>query len=525
MRASARRAFADSRVRNGAFTLLFAVYAYANAVGYRRTYATAASRIAFAHAFGDNAAVRLFYGVPHDLLTVGGYCAWRVGGIATVIASVWGVLAAVRALRAEEEAGRTELVLAEPVGRSSVYAGVVAAVAAGAAGLFLGLFAGLVGGRLDAGGAAFLALAVVSPVPVFAGVGALASQVAPTRRLALELGIAVVAVAFLLRVVADTASGLGALRWLTPLGWAELLRPFAGPRPIVLLLPALVGSALVAGAGAIATRRDVGNGLLPDNANRRARLQLLGSPMQLDLRSERGTLTAWGVGVASYALVVGLLSTSLTTGALSANLRRALEKLTGSASLTPATALGLYFSFFVVAISAFTCSQVAAARREEADGRLETLFAQPVARRRWLAGRIALGAAGVAGLALLAAVFAWAGAASKHAGVSLPHLLEAGANCIPAALLFLGLGALAYAALPRAGTGIAYGVLSVAYLWQVLADLVGAPRVLRDMTPFRHVALVPAQPFRPAAAALMLAVAVLAAGCALRVFERRDLAV
>ena len=53
-------------------------------------------------------------------------------------------------------------------------------------------------------------------------------------------------------------------------------------------------------------------------------------------------------------------------------------------------------------------------------------------------------------------MLAWAGAASQGADVSLARMLEAGANCLPVAVLFLGLGALALALAPRAGTTIAY---------------------------------------------------------------------
>ena len=70
--------------------------------------------------------------------------------------------------------------------------------------------AGSVLGGLPVGGSAFLALATASVAAwCVAGVGALASQLAPTRRLALELGGAVVGVAFVLRVIADTLGGLG----------------------------------------------------------------------------------------------------------------------------------------------------------------------------------------------------------------------------------------------------------------------------------------------------------------------------
>ena len=79
--AMARRALADSRGRNLSFAALFAFAAYANVVGYRSTYPTLRQRLDFAHAFGGNASVRLFYGKPFDLLSVGGYSAWRIGGM------------------------------------------------------------------------------------------------------------------------------------------------------------------------------------------------------------------------------------------------------------------------------------------------------------------------------------------------------------------------------------------------------------------------------------------------------------
>ncbi len=77
--------------------------------------------------------MRLFYGKPYDLLTVGGYAAWRVGGVLSIFAAVWGLLAAVRAMRAEEDAGRAELVLAGIVARRGVYLSALVAIAAGSA--------------------------------------------------------------------------------------------------------------------------------------------------------------------------------------------------------------------------------------------------------------------------------------------------------------------------------------------------------------------------------------------------------
>lgn len=185
--------------------------------------------------------------------------------------------------------------------------------------------------------------------------------------------------------------------------------------------------------------------------------------------------------------------------------------------------MGFSFLFFVVAISLFSCAQVAAARQEEANERLETLLALPVSRRRWLGGRLVLAAIAATVISLVAGALAWAGAASQGIEISLATMLGAGANCMPVALLFLGLAALAYAAFPRAATGIAYGLVAVAFLWQLFGALLGAPRWLVDATPFAHVGLVPAQSFNVAGAVVMVAIGLLACGGALWLFSRRDL--
>jgi ABC-2 type transport system permease protein len=127
-------------------------------------------------------------------------------------------------------------------------------------------------------------------------------------------------------------------------------------------------------------------------------------------------------------------------------------------------------------------------------------------------------------LALATAVFAWAGAAAGGAGVSLPRLLGAGANCLPASLLFLGLGALAFGVLPRWSAGIAYGLVSLAFVWELFGALLGAPGWTLGLSPFHHIGLVPSQPFRAVAAVLMLAIGGAAAVLGATAFRRRDLA-
>jgi ABC-2 type transport system permease protein len=519
----ARRAFRDALVGTLAFAYLFAIYAYIQPVGYRHAYPTLFSRIAFAHAFGNNVGLRLFYGFPFDLLTVGGYTAWRVGGVLAIAAAAFGVLAAVRPLRADEEAGRTELILAGIVGRRASYLAVMGAIAAGTAVLWVAMLVGFGVGGLAWSGSAYLALATVSVAPVFVGFGAVASQLAPTRRIALELGSAAVGLFLLLRVVADTASNLAWLRWLTPLGWAEEMRPFTGARPVVLILPVLATIGLLVAAERLFARRDIGTGVLPARDTADPRFGLLSSPAAQAFRTLRGGLTAWAASIALFALILGVVSKSVSSAGIPKNVERQLAKLGVGSILTPTGYLSFVFFFFVLALSLFVCAQVGSARREEEDERLETLLAMPVGRVGWLGGRLALAACGAAGLSLLAGAATWAGAAATGITISLADMLGAGANCLPVAFLFLGLAALAYAVAPRASGGIAYGIVIASFLWQAVGSLLGVPKWLVDLTPFAHLALVPAQTFRPTSAAIMIGIGLASGAAALAIFRRRDL--
>jgi ABC-2 type transport system permease protein len=522
-RALLRRAMRDARTRTIAFAYLFAIYAYIQPVGYRHTYATAAERLSFAHSFGANKGLRLIYGQPFDIVTVSGYTAWRVGGTLAIAAAVFGVLAAVRALRTEEDTGRMELVLAGPVGRRTVYRASVGAMIAAVAILWVAELAGFVVGGLAVGGSAYLALATASVAAVFAGVGAVASQVAPSRRLAMGLGTIAVAAALLLRVVADTSSGATWLRWLSPLGWAEEARPFTGAQPLVLLLPAATSALLFVLAWRTAARRDVGTGLIHARDSSPPRLWLLSSPAAQALRAAGGTLIAWASGIAIFALILGVVSESVSSADISENVQRQVAKLGSGNIATPTGYLVFVFIFFILTVSLFVCAQVGATRNDEEEQRLETLLALPVGRARWLGGRLLLGVAGAALLSVVSGLFTWAGAASAGVDVSAARMLEAGANCMPVSLLFLGLAALAYAVVPRASAGVAYGLVTVAFVWQLVGQLAGAPDWLVDVTPFAHVGLVPTQSFRLGAAAVMVAIGAAGAAASIAVFRRRDL--
>src|ERR1019366_3228912 len=101
------------------------------------------------------------------------------------------------------------------------------------------------------------------------------------------------------------------LHWLTPLGWIEELRPFADPRPAVLVLPVALIAVLLAASVRLARRRDVGAAVFAAHDSRdRPRLLLLGSPLALLLRFEWISFAVWVSATAGYGFVVGVISKS-----------------------------------------------------------------------------------------------------------------------------------------------------------------------------------------------------------------------
>lgn len=520
-RALYRQSFRDGRTRTFSFAALFFVAALMQAAAYGKAYPTLADKQAFAASFGNNAGIRIFYGVPHDLLTTGGYVAWRVGGTMALFLAVWGLLAGARA-RAEEDSGRAELVLAAPVSRGTVFGSFAVSVIAGGAVIWASGTLALIAGGLPFGPSAFLSISDALSGIVFAGIGAVCAQVAPSRRIAIGIASLIFAAAFLLRVVADTVTSADWARWITPLGWTEEMRAFTGARPAVALIPVAVTGLLFALAWRLQARRDVGSGLIASHDRRAPKLRLLSSPLALGLRLERGSLAGWVGGVAAMALIFGAIAHSVASG-LTEQVSNVIKNF-GANDLTAEVYIGFLFVIYVFAACLFVCAHLTATRHEEAEGRLETELAEPVSRLAWILGRLLLALVGVVAIGFGAAICSWVGAQMTGTDVSIGTMLEAAVNCLPSALLFLGLGALVFATVPRATSGVTYGLVSIGFVWWMLGTAIDAPTWLLDLTPFRHVALVPVQDFKIGAALIMSAIGLVAIAAALPLFRRRDLA-
>ena len=97
---------------------VYGVYVLASAKGFASQFPTSASRQQFAESLGSNTGLAALLGPARQIDTVAGFTAWRCLGVLTLVGAVWGLLAATRLLRGEEDAGRWELLLSGQTTRS-----------------------------------------------------------------------------------------------------------------------------------------------------------------------------------------------------------------------------------------------------------------------------------------------------------------------------------------------------------------------------------------------------------------------
>lgn len=493
---------------------------------YVKEYPTAAARARLAETHGADAGSRAIFGPAHQLDTVAGYEAFHVIAFFVIIGAVWGLLAGTRLLRGEEDAGRWELLLAGPTTRRRAAAGAMA-------GLGIGLFAfwavsaagvAVIGRTADppfsVTASLFTAVAAVASAAMFLAVGAVCSQLAATRRQAAGLAAAVLGVVFLIRAVAYSNTSLEWLRWASPLGWVDELRPLTASRPWPLVPIIAFTAALVAATILLAGRRDLGAGVLPADDTAAPRTRMLNGPLALAYRLSQRTGLGWIAGLAAGGLVLAL-STKSVQDSWEDSSSEVMQRLGGGTGGD--TYLGILFLVVALLLAMAAAGQVGATREEEAEGYLDHLLARPVARLRWLAGRVAVSAAVLVAAGVATGLFTWVGAASTGAGLSLPTLLAAGINVVPVGILVLGIGTLAHGLAPRSAAAVAYGLVAWSFLVEIVGAGLGLSGWLLDLSILHHIARAPAADVRWDSAAILVALGISAAVIGALAFARRDL--
>jgi ABC-2 type transport system permease protein len=526
--AVAGRVFRQLRKGALAIGLTFGAVAASAAVTYVQSFPTVADRVKVAASLKGDSAFAVLFGRIDAIDTVGGYTAYKSYVTISTIGAIWGALAATRLLRGEEDSGRWQLLLA---GRTNAVRVTVATLAAlaGAIGLvFVGTAVPMwLAGLKDGVGSSIaddvvLGLsAMVAPI-AFVAVGSVCSQLTQTRRLANELSMGVLAVAFVLRMIADSGPGTRWLLWATPLGWAELMRPVSSNDlwPLVpVAVIAVVGGTL---ALVLAARRDTGGGVLASHDVTPVRPFGLQTPLGLATRLSAPVLAGWTVAIAATGFVMGIVAKPAAAAIDDSSLTTTLQRL-GATGTGAKAYLGVVFLLIGAVLALVPASQIGAAAEEETSGRLGQIVAGRSSRTRWFGGRLGLAAAAVVAMGLLSGVAAWAGARSQGVHVPVGDLVVAGANVVPAALLALAVGAFALAVTPRGAGTVVYALVAGSFVIDLLGSLITALEPLTRLSIFHYVSLAPAQDPDWTALGTMTLVALALAGAAIGLLERRDL--
>ncbi|GHC71348.1 ABC transporter permease [Streptomyces cinnamoneus] len=488
-----RLAVRRDRVMLPVWVVALGLTVMSTASAFRTLYDTASGRAGLARSTNASGSLRALYGPVLDDAP-GGLVAWRMVALGGVFAAVMSVVVVVRHTREEEESGRQELLSSAVVGRRApLTAALLTALAANVLVALL-VAAGLAGLGLPGGGALALGLAIGGAGLCFAGVAAVAAQLTESARAAKGIAGAVLGAAFVLRAAGDAARGGASspLVWVSPVGWGEEVRAFAGNRWWVLLLPCAAAAVTAAAAYALAGRRDLGAGLLADRPGAAAASRRLAGAYGLAWRLQRGSLLGWALAFAVAGGVFG----AITDGATELvgdndGTREIFARMGGHQGITEAFLSSIAGVLGMVA-ALYAVGSVLRLRAEETGGRAEPVLAGAVSRLRWAAGHLAFAFLGTA--AVLAAgglgMGLGYGLAAGDVGGQLPRVLGAVLAQAPAAWVPAGLAVLVFGAVPQvsAGAWAAAGVcLAIGWLGPVLK----LPGWVMGLSPFGHLPKLP----------------------------------
>jgi ABC-2 type transport system permease protein len=489
----------------------------------RVAFPTQADREAYA-AVANTPAVAALTGLPYAASTLGGILnikLWMTLAVALAFAVIFLVT---RNGRAEEEAGRTELLRGGVLGQHaysladwvvtagfSVLVGVMTALAA-------------ISQRLPADGAFTMGASITGVGLVFIGVAAVTGQLAQTSRGANTLAVAVLGVAYLVRAAADlqaegdNASGLS---WASPIGWGQQMRSYGENLWWPLIISVAASLALCAVALMLERRRDVGEGILADRRGPSHAARFTMTPVGLTLRLQRGSIIGWTIGVLIGALFFGSVSTAMAHLLNGDN--PIAQAFTGGSKDIVEGLLGFFAMANVLLIAAFTLQSADTVRSEEASGRAELQWSRVISRTGWALSRMAV-PAGVSLLLLLLSGYLLG--ASFGASVGDPG--QAGRFALaslaywPSLLLIIAFVVFCAAWLPRAASAVTWTVFGVLVVLSMFGDLFGLPDWVIDNTPFTAVPRVGDQ-FSAVPLIVIGALAIVLAILGLRRLRSRDM--
>jgi polyether ionophore transport system permease protein len=515
VRASGRR----DRVRIGVWIATIAGLVAAVTSSVKALYPTQPDLDSAAKAAEDSAVALAFKGPSQGLDTIGGQVAFQIVAFGIVAVALMSLLTVVRLTRAEEETGRLELVRALPIGRRAPLTSAMVVVAGMdvAVGVLVAL--ALLAYGLPTSGSVMIGTSFALVGLLFGAIAAVTAQVTENARVAAGLAGAALAVSFVLRAIGDV--GDGRLSWLSPIGWAQKARPYAGERWWPLLLPVVGAAVLVAVAVRLLDRRDLGAGLIPARPGPATAAPSLSTVSGLARRLQRGGLLWWGLAVLLLGVGYGSITGNIDDFV---NGNQTIEDVIarGPGSLVDSF---LATSLLILALvtAAFAVQSVGRLRTEESGGRTEVLLATPTARLQWAASHLAIAFCGSALVLLVggAGLGLVAGLTSSDLG-QLGRVTLASLAYIPPVWILAAIAVVLFGVVPQ-WTALAWAPVGACLVIGMFGTLLDLPSVVVDLSPFELTPSVPAAAWDGIPIVVLTAIGAAVTAIGLTAFRRRDL--
>jgi ABC-2 type transport system permease protein len=520
----ARLAVRRSRVMLGVWIVAFGVLAATSAAATVGLYPDVGSRVEAADAINRTTSLVALYGRVYDPMSLGAVSMIKLGGFGALFVAMLSVVLVVRHTRAEEEAGRSELVGATAVGRLAPIAAALVVVVVADLVLAFVTALGLIAAGLPIEGSFGFGLAWAGVGVAFGAIAALIAQLTTSSRAATSMSAVVLAVVYLLRAVGDAADENGArwLSWLSPIGWGQQFRPFAGDRWWVLLVTVAFSIVVGGAAFAVARRRDLGTGVLEIRSGPANAAPGLRSPLSLAWRLQRVSFLGWAVMFLCFGALLGSLVTNLGDFFTSAAARDVFTLLGGEKGIEEQF-LAVELAFAGIIASAYGIETIMHLHTEETDRRAEPVLATSVGPVRWSAGHLVVA---FGGTAVMIALFG--------AGAGLTYGIQAGdpgraldvfaASLlhIPAAWVLIALTVLAFGVAPRL-VAVGWGALALFVFLGEIGPLLKLNHWIMDLSPFVHVPKLPGGSFSATPIVLLVLISVAMVVGGLVGLRRRDI--
>jgi len=487
-------------------------------------YPTAAERQSYIDIVTSTPTFLALYGhaFGHSL---GAITAWRLGGTVLFV-GLASLLSVIRHTRAEEEAGRRELLGATALGRQAPL--MAALLVTCGANLALGAIAAasLIAYGLPVAGSVAFGLSWAVFGWAFAALAAAVAQMTEGARAARGISIALLGLSLALRMAGDVGQEdePSWLSWLTPFGWIQHIHLYGEQRWWVFGLFAGVVAVFVSCALALCARRDLGSGLPPTRPGRAEAVGWLRGPLGLAWRLQRGSLIAWTLGFAALGGILG----GIAEGGVEVirdnpKLEVVVGRLGGSSGIAD-TYFAAIMGLLGLVAAGYAIGAALRLRGEETSGRAEPVLAASVSRQRWAASHLAfaiLGAAILLGAAGIAAGLAY-GLSTDDVGGDFGRVLSAALVQLPAVWVLVGVSAALFGLLPQLVASVGWAALAGCVMLEEFGRPLQLSKRILDLSPFAHVPKLPADDVfaAPLVWLTMIAAALIATG--LLGLRRRD---